>query len=187
MRNPNRVLALAAALAAGVFLTAAGGRSADDKENYKQPIADIADGKGNAKAIAGKADLGDVMHLFAPRNKGGYGVGDTPGAVTPDHIEKKLIDLATKKPLTSDAAAKQGPALARAGEIAAAIAEVAELYADKDGKSNPADWKKYAKEMHKGGKDLVAAGKKGDPAGIKAASTVLNNSCNNCHRDFRDK
>jgi hypothetical protein len=184
MRNPTRV-PLLAALAAGICFAAAHGRGADDNNAMKQEIAKVADGKGNAKAIAGKEELEAVMHMFAPRNKGGYGVGDVPGAVTPDHIEQKLIQL-TKKPLAKDAAAKQGPALARAGEISAAVAEVAELYADKEGKKNPATWKKYSQDMHKAGKDFAAAGKKGDPAAIFTAAKTLNKSCNDCHADFRD-
>src|SRR4051812_7606753 len=101
MRSPTRLAALTALLAVSVWVVAAAdSRSADDKNQVKNDILKLAQGSGGAKAedIA-KAELGDVMQLFKPRTKGGVGIGPAPGAITPDGIELKIINLATKKAL----------------------------------------------------------------------------------------
>src|SRR4051812_38953613 len=145
MRSPTRLAALTAVLALGVWVVAAAdSRSADDKNQVKNDILKLAQGKGGAKAedIA-KAELGDVMQLFKPRPKGGVGIGPVPGAIKPDGIELKLIDLGKKRPLGPADVAKQADPLAEAGEITGAIADVAQHYANKEGKKSPAKWKQY--------------------------------------------
>lgn len=54
----------------------------------------------DAKAIAElakKYSLDELMHVFKFRAKGGLGVGETAGAITPDGIEAKLQGLQKKK------------------------------------------------------------------------------------------
>src|SRR4051794_5272661 len=89
------LLAMAVAL-----LAASSSQSADedDKEQFKEAqkvIARIASTRGGDRQAAANAarkyTLEQVMHAFKPRAKGGMGVGDTPGKVTPDGIEGKII------------------------------------------------------------------------------------------------
>lgn len=192
MTNSARTAALAAALALGVWLSAAAdSNSADEKPAkpgpYNTEVVDLAAGKGSAEAIAKKAELGEVMHAFKPRDKGGLGLGPTPGAIKPDAIELKLIDLGKmKKGLPKGDVAKQADAIAKAADVAKAIAEITDFYADKDGKKNPKKWKEFTDDMKKGAVELSKAAKKGDGEAIKKAANNLNKSCNDCHADFRD-
>jgi hypothetical protein len=191
MSNRARTAAAAAALALGVwFVTAAESISADEKGGkvgpYNAALIDLVDGKGTAAAIAGKADLGDVMTAFKPRSKGGVGIGATADAIKPDGIELKFIDLGKKKAIAKGDLTKQGDAIAKAAGVTKAIADVTLLYADKEGKKNPAKWKQYAESMQKAADDLAKAAKSGDAAGVKTAIGKVNASCNDCHADFRD-
>jgi cytochrome c556 len=192
MSNRARTAAFGTVLALGVwFVTAVDSTSADDKVGkvgpYNAAIIKIAEGKGSAADIAGKADLGEVMQAFKPRSKGGLGIGPTADAIKPDGIEQKLIDLGkSKKGLSKGDLAKQADALARAAEATKAIGEITILYADKEGKKNPTKWKQLAGDMKKAADDLSAAAHKADADAIKKAVNKLNASCNDCHSDFRD-
>jgi hypothetical protein len=191
MTNRVRTTALGAALALGVwFAGAAGSYSADDKGGkegpYNAAILGLVAGKGDAAAIANKAELGDVMQAFKPRAKGGLGVGPAANPVKPDGIEQKFIDLGKRKPLSKPDLAKQKDAIAQAADASRAIADVTLLYADKEGKKNPTKWKQYVEAMRKSSEELAAAARKGDAEAVKKASTNLNASCTDCHGDFRD-
>src|SRR5437773_437368 len=92
------------ALALGMWLlTVTDTQSAAADVDVKAAILGLADGKGDPAAIAKKNELGDVMALFKLRTKKGLGVGDTPGAITPDGIEAKLMGLG-KRADTADVA-----------------------------------------------------------------------------------
>src|SRR5438309_46198 len=85
---------------------------------------DFAALKPQADAVAKSIDgLNDVMNLLRLRAKGGLGMGDTPGAIAPDGMEAKLVNLA-KRPLTQPQLAKDAKALVRMAEVNAAIAQV---------------------------------------------------------------
>src|SRR5687768_4574972 len=67
-------------------------RVADDvaKKSWEQLVKDSGD-------VAARYDMEQLMHLFAkrrPDGKGGLGVGPKPGAVEPDAIEAKIINMA---------------------------------------------------------------------------------------------
>jgi cytochrome c556 len=194
MSNRARTAAFGVALAValGVWLgTAADLKSADEKGSkvgpYNGDILNLVEGKGTAAAIAGKADLGDLMQAFKPRSKGGLGIGPTADAIKPDGIEQKFIDLGkSKRGLSKADLAKQADALAKAADATRAISDVTLLYADKEGKKNPSKWKQYVGEMNKAAEDLSKAARKSDSDGIKKAVNKLNDSCINCHSDFRD-
>ena len=192
MSNRARTAAFGVAIALGVWLAlAADSKSADEKGAkvgpYNGDILKLVEGSGNAEEIAKKADLGDLMQAFKPRSKGGLGVGPTADAIKPDGIEQKFIDLGkSKKGLSKTDLAKQADALAKAADATKAISDVTMLYADKEGKKNPTKWKQYVGEMKQSADDLSKAARKHDSDGIKKAVTKLNDSCINCHSDFRD-
>jgi cytochrome c556 len=187
-----RTAAFAATLALVIWAVAAGdSNSADDKGGkvgpYNADILKLADGQGSAKEIADKAELGDVMQAFKPRSKGGLGVGKVPDAVKPDGIEQKFIAMGKSKKGPSKAdLTSQADALARAAAVTKAVGSITLLYADKDGKKNPTKWKQYVGEMDKAADDLSKATQNSDSEGVKKAVGKINDSCINCHADFRD-
>jgi hypothetical protein len=173
----------------GLWAAAVASRAADDKSPVKQDVLKLAEGKGGVTAadIAKRAEqLEEVMDVFKPRDKGGAGLGPTPGAIRPDGIELKLIDLGKKREMSKADVDKQADALARAGEITRAVADITVYFTEKDGKKNSAKWKQYTEDMKKGAEQFTAAAKQKDAKGIKAGANALNASCNNCHADFRD-
>ncbi len=191
MTHRVRSAALAAALALGAWLVAAADSRTAETQGakagpYNDDIAQLAEGKGSADAIAKKAELGDVMQAFKPRSKGGLGVGPTPDAIKPDGIELKFIALGKAKSVNKADLAKQGDALAKAADETRAIADVAILYTEKDGKKNPAKWKQYAEDMRTAAGELANAARKHDAKAVKQAVEKVNGSCVSCHADFRD-
>jgi cytochrome c556 len=195
MNRRARVTAAGLALALGVwFVTASGGRTADDDED-KQAIKDaqqaltklmdtMAKGGNTAaevKAIRDKfGELKPIMYAaFKPRKNGGMGIGP-PGQG--DGIELKIISLG-KRALQKPDVAKWQDDLQKIADVSKAIAEVADLYPPK---KDAEKWKQYDTEMRKGAEELARAAKGGDPKAIKNAANNLNASCSNCHSDFRD-
>jgi cytochrome c556 len=192
MSNRARTAAFGVIIALSLWLVGtSNSKSADEKGAkvgpYNADILKLVSGASNAEEIAKKADLGDVMQAFKPRSKGGLGVGPTADTIKPDGIEQKFIDLGkSKKGLSKADLAKQADALAHAADAAKAIGEVTLFYADKDGKKNPTKWKQYVGDMKQSADELSKAARKKDSDGIKKAVTKLNDSCINCHADFRD-
>jgi hypothetical protein len=200
MTTQARVTILGSAvLAAGLALaTADRGVAADDKKTAVAAtlrLAKALEDKDEAAAkkeldlIAMKGSLDEVMHLFALRSKGGAGVGETPGAITPDGIEAKILNLSKgKKPIPEATLKKEGDALAKAGYISAALAEVALKFRPekKEGNKDPKDWDTWSKDMKVAGLELAEAAKAKKPKETKEAVNKLNASCNNCHGVFRD-
>src|SRR5581483_1172970 len=75
---------------------AGGSKLAPDVRKIADAVkgGDKASAETMAKAASKKAEeLGDVMHLFKNRNKGGLGIGPTAQAKS-DGIESKLRDVA---------------------------------------------------------------------------------------------
>lgn len=190
MRKHVRVLAVAvaSALALGLVILPAG-LAADEKNPAAGPVlkaaealkkGDDASAKKEIEALK-KMDLEGVMHLFKLRDKGGLGVGDKPGAVKPDGIEAKIIQMA-KKAAPADAK----PPATDMGYIIAVIADVAtgKCPVDKKtGEKDPKDWAQWSKDMKDGAMELAKA-KSADEA--KKAAAKVNTACNNCHGVFRE-
>jgi hypothetical protein len=146
---------------------------------------DAAGAKKLAESLKDE-DLEDVMHLFKPRKDKGLGIGAKVGAVKPDGIELKVIALAMNEPPKKeldDASAD----LARAGYVAAAIAEVALIQTKEKGQKNPKDWKTWAEGMQQGALELASAAKAKKPADVKKAAEKMDNNCKSCHKVFRDE
>lgn len=183
-------------LALGLGLYVAGSARAQEGAE-KAAILKIADaiGKGEAdaaktqaKALAGKIEeIEEVMNLMRPRKikdgkvEGGLGVGDKPGAITPDGIEQKLVIMGRDAPSAAKAQ-KEAAALQKMSHVVAAIAEVAIAKPDK---KKPKEWLRYAKEMREAAPKLAEAAKSKSPAELKKAAELINNACNNCHSVFK--
>jgi hypothetical protein len=173
-------------------------RAADEDKEMRDTIDKVADlmakkdlatAKTQGEAIANKLDeVAPAMDTLKPRGDGGFGVGTKPGAITPDGIEKKLIEMG-KKPMAPAQVTAQADALERLGERVAAVAEIAQHKCPvkkKEGAKDPKDWDTWTKEMRQGGLDLADAAKAKDANKVKAAVNKLNTSCSDCHAVFRD-
>jgi cytochrome c556 len=196
MSKLSRAVALGSVLLLGVaLLVGTDARAAADEET-KKAQADILDlakklegGKdvtSDAAAVKKKyEDLNTLMHAYKPSPKGGIGTGLQPKAG--DGIELKIIALG-KRPLPVATLKKEADALVKLAYINAALADITMHYAPtkpKGGKGAK-EWKQYCKDQKDASMELVKAVKDGDAKKVQAAANNLNNSCNNCHSDFRD-
>jgi len=162
-------------------------KQADDVEKK-----DWKDLSRQGEAIAKANDLKDVMDLFKLRRPGekvsGLGVGKTPGAIKPDGIEAKIMNM-RKNPMAPATLEREQADLIRMAEIAAAIASVSTHQCPVDkkmGDKDPAEWKKGMEEMHKEAQNLIKAVKAKKPVDAKDAAKSLYDTCLKCHNTFRD-
>jgi hypothetical protein len=180
------------ALTLGLCLLAGvSGLAADDDDKKaaaeaRQAVVDLANGKGNPKAIADKYEIEDVMRVFKPRDKRGLGVGPKPGAITPDGIEAKWINMGKGKGPSKVELTRDLAALVQAAQVTRAVGEINEHYASKSGQKDPKKYKQLNEDMIKCSKELIDAFKTADPKIVKTAVNKLNQSCNECHTMFRD-
>jgi hypothetical protein len=186
----------AATLAAvGAILVAGRSGAGDEKalmNNIDKVAAALKSGdkegaKKQAEAVAKKIEeVVEAMDLLKPRKKGGYGVGEKPGAIVPDGIEQMLIkigrDAPAKGTLNKDADAyeQMGYRTAAIGLIAHAKTPAKDM-----GKKTRKDWMTWSNEMVEVSLQLAAAAKAKSPADVKSAAAKLNNNCNSCHTVFR--
>jgi len=191
------VLGIGLALLAGVGVLSL--NAADDDKGANGDVKKQADEVGKkgwdelAKAgqpIAKKHELLDVMNGFKLRKPGakiqGIGIGDKPGAITPDGIEAKIINMARR---VTPADLKNEKDLSRMTDVAAAIASIAVNQSPVDapmGAKTPAKWKELMQDMYKASRDLNDALKSKSTDNVKKAASNLNKSCNDCHSIFRD-
>jgi Cytochrome C' len=198
MRTDARGLVIRAAFLVLAFGVVASARSriAPTDGEIRGEILKLADAiekgddatQGHANEIAKKTELEDVMDLFRLRAKKGLGVGDRPGAVTPDGIEALIMNLG-KRELRKDQLAAESKDLARAAYVTAAIAEIAENKCPverKQGEKDPKSWRSWAKDMRKNALELAKASQSRNAKAVKTAATKVNSSCNACHAVFRD-
>lgn len=195
--STRALVAGGAVLAVALCCLAAGEGSAADTKALMAEIqkaaallekGDEEAAKKAAKDIATKYQLDDAMHAFGPRTKGGVGVGDKPGAIVPDCIETRFVNLG-KKALAKPQLDKEAPALTRAAYVTAILGHVAIAHQPlkKEGNKDPKDWKQWSQDMIQASDALAKALKSKDPAAVKTAASTLNSSCNNCHGVFRDQ
>lgn len=162
-------------------------------KDLKSSVAKVADAikkgdkDGAAKlakdAAKGIEDIGDLMHLFKPRNKGGLGVGSKPGPNTAkDGIEFMIREYARDVP------AKPVAGLEDTGYVIAALAEISAAKGwDKDqGKKTKKNWATWNADMRAAGLEFAKAGATNAGAQIKAAATKVNNTCVTCHNVFKE-
>ncbi len=206
MRLISRLLsctALISMLSAGLFMTLASAGSPQDKKPDKEKKSnkqardavlgmaglverkDFGALKQRADAVAKSIEgLDDVMNLLKLRARGGLGLGNTPGAIAPDGMEAKVVNL-SKRPLTQPQLAKESKELVRLAYVNAAIAQVSESRTDADGSKDPKAWQKWSVDMRQAALELADAAQAMDPVRVKAAAKKLNTSCTECHDKFR--
>jgi hypothetical protein len=136
------------------------------------------------------ADPETLMNLLGKRNDkgtGGLGIGDKPGAIKPDHIDKKFDEM-TKKALTKKELDDHGAALARAAYQTAGLMKAFAKKCPKKVKSgdqDPKQWEAWSEECNKYALELAEAlkAKKADEA--KKACDKMYNACSACHSVWR--
>jgi hypothetical protein len=180
------------ALSMGLFVV--GRTSAGEEAAIKAAVTKIAaaiekgdnaSAKALATALAKKVDeIDDVMNVFKPRTKKGFGVGNKPGLIQPDGIELKLVDMGRDAPPQAKAN-KEAAALEEMAYRIAAVAEVALIKPPKDVGKKKADWVRWAKDMRAAAPGLAAAAKSKSPAELQKAAAKLNAACNSCHSAFK--
>lgn len=155
---------------------------ADSLEKKDAPGA-----KKMAETIAKDTALDDLMHLFALRTKKGLGVGSKPGLVSPDGLERKLMDLA-KKELDPKQLGEESQAIKEMGHSIAAIAAVCIAKPpDKDeGKKKKKDWVAWSIELQEQSMQLALAAKDKKAAEIHKAAKAADATCTKCHDVFRE-
>lgn len=197
----------ACGLVLGIGLIAATSNAADDNVKTPQFVKDAVlkiaaleeagkkdEAVKEAAALAKKAKFDGgtpgscdtLMHVFAPRKKGGFGFGATAKS-TQDGIELKIQALGEKKPLTKTAMTKEGPDIQKMAYVTLAMADVTLAAAPKkdNGKKKVKDWVKWTQEMRSAATQLAAAAAKGDPKTVYNTSKNLDGTCSSCHEVFR--
>ena len=166
-------------------------------KDLKSTVAKIADAlkagdKDLAKKLAVAAaknidEIGDVMHMFRPREKGGMGIGPKTFGTNKakDGIEITLRDLARDVPSNL---AKQADAFEATGYYIAAIAELstAKSWPKDSGKKTKKAWNEYSEEMTNLGIAFAKAANGKGAQQIKTAAAKLNENCNRCHSIFKE-
>jgi hypothetical protein len=145
---------------------------------------DLADLK---KALNDATDLKHIMWAaYKPQAKGGLGANPKPDSTTGMGIERKL-DLIAQKGLPQTQLTRESADLIRMGQVAQAVAEIAEMNTPKkdEAKKTVADWKKFNKEQKDAAQDLIEALKANNPSQVRTAATKLYGSCTSCHGVFR--
>jgi len=138
----------------------------------------------DGRKIAEEKNLFDLHTLFTVRRPGvtrsGLGVGESPGAVTPDGIEAKLYRLARRR-LTALEMTAEGKALARMGDVTAAIAAVTASQGEEARRVPPARWQQLSKEMYVEARAFRDAVRANDLAKVQQSAAQLAGVCSQCH------
>lgn len=155
--------------------------SADDDDKKaaaaaQKAILELAEGKGNAAALAKQHTLDHVMRSFKLKTKGGIDVGVMPG------IEAKVIAL-SKKEMAKGDLSKESASLTKMSDVIKAIGDISGNYKQK---KDQKDWDKYMKDMIDQSAELKKAVKGMDTKAVKGAAGKMNQACNECHGKFRD-
>jgi cytochrome c556 len=163
--------------------------AAADVLKLADAVSDPAAVKKLAKSIAEKYDdLGPIMRQMKAREKGGLGVGPTPGAVVPDAIELTLLQMGGRKGITAADLKANNADYQRIAEVVCGIAEVTPYYGPKLLKrpGQRRRWDAFANDMNEWGHELLTVVKANDATNLKQTAGRLNQSCNDCHTGFRD-
>lgn len=157
------------------------GKDADAKKEAE----DLAKKKNYDPLTVGK--FKDPMHAFSLRSKGGFGVGDKPGAYKPDGIEAQIIMALNKKVVPEKDLKAKAADYKKLAYVTLALAEITAAATPKknEGKKKIADWQKFTKEMQDAAKELATGVEKADGKTVFNAAKKLDGSCTGCHQDFR--
>jgi cytochrome c556 len=183
----------------GWLALAVGSVDAADEAELKQMCADIPklaqaikkkDQAQVKKLVDGlkKNNLDAIMGVCGLRNLGGLGVGDKPGAIKPDGIEKKVEALG-KKALLPTQAKDESAAIAKMAYEIAAVNELTIAHTpDKDmGQAKKKTWVDTAKDLQTASIELASAAeaKSPDPKLIQKAASRVDANCQKCHSEWR--
>lgn len=146
--------------------------------------------KGGGALKLGPQDLGEMMNLLRTKAKGGEGTAPElqyNAKLKNQNGIEPLIGALAQKQLTDDNAAKTSKELEL---LAYRIAVMGAITHDNPpservAKDSVPGWQKSALEMRDAAVALAEAANKKDAAGIQKASTRLENTCTQCHRDYR--
>ncbi len=196
MRRHMGALVLVPAVLLGLAVVGATGADKGDVdkeavESARKIVLKVTDleAKGDTDAAKKEAaaqakkidDVKYAMTTLALRREYGLGMGPKAGAITPDGIEAKLISI-SKKPMAAKDLAAQADALAQAGNVMAAVADISlAKVPKKQGEKDPKKWTEYSNAMHAASLKLSAAAKAKDANGVLAAAKDLYGSCSDCH------
>jgi len=144
-----------------------------------------------AKPFA-KHDSHAVMDLMAPRDpknpkKSGIGIGPKPGAISPDGIEAKIINM-TRNGIAPAELAAHSEHFKKMIDQLAVIAAITHNQAPAKKKQNDADgavWKKSSAEMFEKSVALSRALDGKNNAAIKTAAKELDGTCKSCHTIYK--
>ena len=152
----------------------------DDKPDEAKVKALVATIKKNNE------DLNDLMAIYKPTKSKGLGWNPAKKGMG-DGIEKRIIDLGTKKALNKAQMAKESDLILRATYYNLAMYEITKAYVPEKPKAGKGakDWKKHNDEIMEGSKEVFAAVKANDPVALKKAMGRIGGACNECHTDFR--
>jgi hypothetical protein len=147
---------------------------------------DMKAAQAMAKTLAGTAEMEDIMHMFALRTSKGEGVGPKAGAIKPDGIEAKLMNM-LKRPMSPEQLKSEAAAIERMAYISAAIGEIVVHKAPKEktGEMDPEKWKQWSADLSKAALELAKEAKGSDGKKIMAAAIKLDNVCKNCHGVYK--
>lgn len=187
--------ATVAALALALVLSGTSG--AQDNKDLKESVDKIAAAlqKGDkegakklAEALAKKTeDIAEVMDLFKPRKKHGFGVGEPGSKIEPDHMDQMYVKLSGPNPPAAATLTKNAAALEQMAYRTAAIGliSIAKAPEKNSGKKTRKDWITWSTDMNDGALALAAAAKAKNVADIKSAASKTYGACANCHGVFR--
>ena len=104
----------------------------------------------------------------------------------PDGIETKIEALA-RDGITPAAFNKEGPGLARAGYVMAAVGHIALRQGPRKrhGKQKKADWLQWSKDLAKASEDFAIAAKGASAADVKKTASKVKQNCDSCHAVFK--
>lgn len=137
-------------------------------------------------------EIYEPMLLFKFRKKKGFGVGDTPGKIFPDGIERLIQKLARDVPAKTfvtknkDALVEMAHRTAAIARIGTALIPVKKKNREFTRSKSEKKWAQASEDMYKASLELVKAVNSGSPASVKAAAAKLDASCTACHSVFRD-
>jgi hypothetical protein len=202
MRSLVRGMAVGGAgLALGFLVLVGPGNAADEDPDaqVRPAVTKIADALAKDKNADVKKDaevlkkwqIKFTMRLFKLRMSKGFGVGDKPGAIKPDGIERKVEALADEElDAIKTQLPKESAALEQAGYRMAAIASVAQAFTPekddpKEKKKTVKRWKDNAELLRDAALKFAEAAKAKDGAALQKAALQAQKSCVQCHDGYR--
>jgi hypothetical protein len=137
-------------------------------------------------AIKGKYGVDDLMaKVYKPTKRDG--IGYDPAKRGPgDGIEKRIIDLGTKKELTPAQLQAEKKLLLRVVSYNLAMVEIAKAYVPAKPAGAQNRWNRFNGEVGDGTKEMIKAVKANDPKALKKAMGKIAAGCNGCHTAFRN-